>query len=568
MREIVRLLNMLYFFDMNHEMQLLRYLKPIKYIYPMLLMTFLGLSITTFAQEEDPKRKTLSNINSRVDEENPILHPSGKFIYFNRANDTLNLGGVRDKGDIWFSEFINNAWTRPRNVGAPINNANYNRLLGFSSDGNIMFLHHHYRKDGRQATTQGLSYAILRGDYWSFPEPLPIQYFYNKSSHQSGSISADGRIMLLALDSYNSRGNEDIYVSFFEGESWSTPMNLGSIINTEGEEMTPYLAPDNKTLYFSSNGHGGYGGRDLFRAVRLDDSWRNWTRPENLGSEVNSEGVELSLFYDNGGLFAYFTTTRDSDGYGDIRTWDIPHEDKPEAQEVMADVADFTPLIQSESMEKPAETLLPPTLPERINVLGTVINARTNAPINGAIVTFIADDISDSTFTDTSRPQYNLSLPSSIRNISIEVRSQGFMTQEETLRLEADPGASVQKDFFLTPLEVGETIKLEQLYFERGTANIMDDSYPELERLLKIMQENPNLHIELAGHTDNQGNARLNLKLSNERVNKVQEYLVSRGISEKRVKGKGYGGTRPIASNASEETRRLNRRVEFTVTKN
>jgi OmpA-OmpF porin, OOP family len=546
---------------------LIRRLKFIRYIYPMMVLTFLGL-ITTVCAQEGTKRTTLSNINSRVDEENPILHPSGRFLYFNRANDTLNLGGVRDKGDIWFSEFINNAWTRPKNAGAPINNTHYNRLLGFSPDGNIMFLHHHYRKDGRLSNTQGLSYSILRGDYWSFPEALPIQYFFNKSSHQSGSISADGRIMVLALDSYNSRGNEDIYVCFFEGDTWSTPRNLGSIINTEGEEMTPYLAPDNKTLYFSSNGHGGYGGRDLFKAVRLDDSWRNWTSPENLGPEVNSEGVELSLYYDSGGLFAYYTSTRDSDGYGDMRTWDIPQEEEPEVATEIAEVADFTQLIQKETPDQIPETLLPPSLPERISVLGSVINAKTNAPINGAIVTFTAENLNDSTYTDTSRPQYNLSLPSSTRNISIEVRSQGFMTQEETLQLEADPGASVQKDFFLTPLEVGETIKLEQLYFERGTANIMDDSYPELERLLKIMQENPNLYIELAGHTDNQGNARLNLKLSNERVTKVKEYLISRGISEKRVKGKGYGGSRPIASNASEETRRLNRRVEFTITKN
>ncbi|MCC5930809.1 MAG: OmpA family protein [Cyclobacteriaceae bacterium] len=542
-------------------------LKFVKFFKPILLFAFWGIPFCVNAQQ-DPKRSTLSIINSRVDEENPILHPSGKLLYFNRANDTLNLGGVRDKGDIWYSEFVNNTWTKPKNAGAPINNTHYNRLLGFSPDGKIMFLHHHYRKDGRQATTQGLSYSILRGDYWSFPEALPIQYFYNKSSHQSGSLSADGRIMVLALDSYNSRGNEDIYVSFFEGDTWSTPRNLGAVINTEGEEMTPYLAPDNKTLYFSSNGHGGYGGRDLFKAVRLDDTWRNWTTPENLGSEVNSEGVELSLSYDKGELFAYYTSTRDSDGYGDIRTWDIPQKDEIDSMPEIAEVADFSQMIQSESPERPSETMLPPALPERINVLGTVINAKTNAPINGAIVTFIADNLNDSTFTDTSRPQYNLSLPSSTRNISIEVRSQGFMTQEETLLLEADPGASVQKDFFLTPLEVGETIKLDKLYFERGTANIMDDSFPELERLLKIMQENPNLHILLAGHTDNQGNARLNLKLSNERVAKVQEYLISRGISEKRVKGKGFGGTRPIASNASEETRRLNRRVEFTITKN
>ncbi|MGF1638581.1 MAG: OmpA family protein [Cyclobacteriaceae bacterium] len=537
----------------------------VRFFATSLLVWIAGLLFAQNAVEQ--KMSTLSQINSKIDEENPVFHPDGKTLYFNRSNDSLNVGGVRDKGDIWFSVFENGAWSKPENLGAPINNNHYNRMLGFSPDGKVMFLHQHYLKDGRKANTQGLSYSVREGNTWSFPEPLPVEYFYNKSEHQSGSISKDGRIMVLALDAYNSRGNEDIYVCFYENGKWTTPRNLGSTINTDGEELTPYLAPDNKTLYFSSNGHGGAGGKDVFKSVRQDDTWRIWSTPENLGQEVNSEGVEIAFTLDDSGVFAYYATTRNSDGYGDITAWKLPPESKIEEEEAL-EMVNYAAMIEVEVEIDTEDEATEETKNKAIALKGTVINAKDNTPVEGAKVKFFAAQFSDSTTTSAVKPQYNIEVPVDIRKVSIEVKAAGFMTQEESLVIEAEGASDIQKDFFLTPLEVGTTIQLSKVYFERGAASLLEESSEELDRLVELLNENPNMEIEIAGHTDNQGNARLNLQLSRDRVAIVEKYLLDKGIAKKRVKGKGYGGSRPIASNASEETRKLNRRVEFSIIKN
>ncbi len=526
-----------------------------------LLTVFLFCVVHVSGQTIDQQNlpEVTKALNSRWDENNPVLSPDGKIIYFTRANDSLNVGGVKDKGDIWFSQLDENGyWQEPENLGEPVNDNTRNSILGFSADGSVMFLNIQKRHGGGYISNDGVGFSVKQGNEgWSGPKKMQMDYYLNKSDFQSGCVSKDGRVMLLSMQSYASRGEEDLYVSFYQNGSWTQPKNLGSDINTTAQEMTPFISVDLKTIYFSSNGYGGKGGRDLFKSERLDESWRKWSKPKNLGSEINSNGVELSYFIDYINKVGYFSTTQNSDGYGDIRVMPvdislpdtIPADTAESFKELAAVVVVPDPVVQSK--------------PELI-FRGKVVNAKTVQPI-AAAVQLQGDGFEGNINSSATTGLFEVRLPGATSVFNISIKAPGYMGYEETMQnLSTDGKIEL---FSLTPLTVGTTIRLNKVYFERGKAVLLDSSFSELNRVSEMMLENPGVKIELSGHTDNQGNAKLNLELSKERVNAVLTYLVSNGVNAKRIKGKGYGGTRPVASNASEETRRLNRRVEFKILK-
>lgn len=494
--------------------------------------------------------KLVANLNTRYDEQNPVLSPDGLKLYFTRANDSLNIGGPRDKGDIWVSKLnADGSWNKPVNLGAPVNSELKNYLLGFSPDGRIMFLNNEKKNPGGIIINNGIAYSVWSNGSWSRPANVSVDYLLNRSSHQSGSVSADGSVMLLSLQSYASRGEEDIYICNYQDGKWTQPINLGSVINTPHQEMTPYLSPDKKFLYFSSNGHGGKGGRDLFVSERTGEGWKDWSKAKNLGSSVNSFGVELNYFMDTKNSIAYYSSTQNSDGYGDIKA----HSITIEVEEAPVAQVEFEELV--EVAEEASKTL---------TFSGAISNAKTSDPLSAAIN--VSGEMFDQNTNSTEENgQFSIEIPINSNELNVSVKAPGYMGITETIDLE---GNSLSKDFELTPLEVGATIRLNKVYFERGTSTLLDDSFGDLERVVEMMEENPDVKIELSGHTDNQGSSKLNVKLSQERVDVVKMYLTEHGVDGKRIKGKGYGGTRPVASNASEESRKLNRRVEITILKN
>jgi len=197
----------------------------------------------------------VKQLNTRYDEQNPILSPDGLSLYFSRANDSLNIGGTKDKSDIWFSRIgPGGLWQKPQNLGRPVNDELKNYMLGFSPDGKIMFLNQEKKNPGGLIINDGIAYSVQENGVWTRPTKLSVDYMFNKSDHQSGSISRDGNYMVLSLQSYASRGAEDIYICTYSQGKWTQPVNLGSVINTAKQEMTPFLSPDNKKLYFSSIG--------------------------------------------------------------------------------------------------------------------------------------------------------------------------------------------------------------------------------------------------------------------------------------------------------------------------
>jgi len=496
-------------------------------------------------------------VNSHGDEQAPVISPDGKTLYFTIANHVQNVGGQKDPGDIWVSLWVGGQWSAPVHGGAVLNNRGYNAVAGLSADGSQLFLHGHYDPTGATARTQGIAVARIAGGGWSQPENIHIPYFQNKSTQVGGYVSPDKGVFVFSADTYGTRGVEDIYVTFNEDGHWTEPRNVGSIINTQFQELSPSLSVDGKTLYFSSNGRRGNGSFDVYYAERLDDTWTRWSDPVNLGVLVNSEGRELyyRTFAELG--TALFTSTKNSDGYGDIK---LISPGNPPVQPATPPAAKIDSSVQRIEITHNVVT----ADDKQVKVFGRVNNAKTGEPIAATLV------FSSTAFSKSvpSAPQggFQAGVPS-VSVYTIRIEAKGFISSFEKLDIQTYEMHELEMNFNLQPVEVGTTVNLKNVLFERGTANLLPESHDELDLVVSFLQTNPKVVIDLSGHTDNRGVHSHNVRLSQQRVNKVKDYLVAKGISAKRISGKGYGGTKPIASNDTEESRMLNRRVEFTIRK-
>ena len=497
---------------------------------------------------------TGSQMNSGYDEQSPVLTQGGGILYFTRSRHPENIGGKRDPGDIWFSvRDVSGNWSAAENAGLEWNNSGYNSVIGFFNNGNAVYLSGQYDPEGKPSVKQGISVSLRSGNRWTSPKPVEIKFFRQDTEHFNASLSPDGQVILFSLVSYETRGTEDLYVSIRNPDGTFTDLqNLGSVVNTSRQEMTPYLLADNRTLFFAGNGHGGSGSFDLFMSKRIGDAWRNWTAPQNLGNIINSNGRELSYFLDTENQKAYFCSTLNSDGYGDIK---------------------FITAVPSDSFPKIPETsvILPDTalqeLPDvaKVSISGRILSSRDQSPISGNIsFQLLTDSVFLEVKSDPDNGAYFAEIPAADR-VRIRLSAMGYMVIEELISLDDQQNFLIQRDYYLDPLEEGRIFRLDNVLFQRSTSVLLDSSYDQLDLVYEMLLENPSISIELSGHTDNQGEARKNLDLSNERVKVVRHYLVSKGIAPARISGKGYGGLKPVASNASESTRRLNRRVEFKV---
>jgi len=471
-------------------------------------------------------------INSSFIDTKPVISPDGRSLYFVRQNHPDNIGGKSDPQDIYVSQWVNGEWSAARNAGYPLNDKNANGVCSVSPDGKHIYV----INDASRKDEPGISMASKNGISWSEPQPLVIHNFYNKSSYHDYFMSANEQYLLMAIENNEGEGYQDLYVSFKNlDNSWSKPKNLGLTINTPAMEFSPYLAADNKTLYFASEGHEGFGEADIYYTKRLDDTWQNWLAPKNIGNAVNTVGWDGYYAVSAKGDYAYFVSTGNViDYFEDIHRIALPYEFKPEPVALIA---------------------------------GKVLHAETKEPLDATVIfenaaTGYEEGIISSNHLDGS---FSLVLP--LGNIySYRATSRGFIPISENIDLSNQSSyQEVNQDLLLYPIKRGLTIRLNNLFFEQGKAMLLPDSKPELERLLKIMNDNPTLVIELGGHTDNQGSSKANLNLSFSRVEKVKEYLIDNGIAKNRITTQGYGGSKPVASNADSETRKLNRRVEIKI---
>lgn len=512
------------------------------------IVAFFFLTHTLLGQQLTSS--SFTNINTAYDELNPVISPDGKTLYVTIANHPQNTGGKRDPGDIWISVLDENLrWSAPVHGGAQLNNSAYNAVAGFTPDGQTIYLLSHYDNSPSPARTQGISRASRSGNGWSQPVNISIPYFQNKSSISTGFVTPDLSAFVFSAETYGTKGVDDLYVTLRGGDGkWSEPKNLGVAINTQFQELSPSLSADGKTLYFSSNGRKGKGSFDVFASTRVDDTWTNWSTPVAIEGPINTEGRDLFYRPYEGARFALYTSTTNSDGYGDVKFYQQLPDDSPRDS-----VATVVTTV---------DTIATPTFTRTMKVYGKVISAKTGESIAAKI--YFESGPEYQAVASTPTIGYALNLPTA-GQFTIRIEATGYISALEKL---SNPGMeTLEMNFTLQPVEVGTTVNLKSVLFEQGKTVLLPQSYPELDLVAQFLKSNPNVRIELSGHTDNRGIPSQNVKLSQARVDKVKDYLISKGIDRKRITGKGFGGTKPIASNESEDTRQLNRRVEFTIKK-
>lgn len=248
-----------------------------------------------------------SSINSPYAELKPAFAPKGDKLYFSRVSHPNNTNGGNDMEDIWYTLYDSTdaTWSEPIRMPGNLNNAGPNFIENVSMTGDTIILGNEYLKKGKMK--EGVSYSVNINGEWSFPKPIVILDDYNISTHGNHFVSLNLGVIISAVERSESVGHRDLYVSFWNGEYATQPVNMGGIINSSMEESSPYLACDNKTLYFASKGHNGYGGYDIFMTTRLDDSWTNWTVPQNLGPAVNGNLDEEFFSITHCGKYAIFT---------------------------------------------------------------------------------------------------------------------------------------------------------------------------------------------------------------------------------------------------------------------
>lgn len=396
-----------------------------------------------------------ANVNTAYDEYLPALTADGNMLVFTRRQPRNDATTARTsyEEDFYVAQRTDEGWGKALRMQEPVNSSDNEGAATISKDGRIMIFTACERQDG--AGRCDLYMCVWHGNRWGRPRNMGRAL--NTGSWESQpSLSFDGTTLYFVSDRKGGYGGKDIWMSTFGEEGWSSPRNLGPTINTPGDEGSPFIHPDNKSLYFSSTGHIGMGGSDLFVSRRIDDT--SWSAPCNLGYPINTESDESNLIVSADGHTAIFSSDK-LQGFGrqDLYQFDLP----------------------------------------------------------------------------------------------VESRAQEVLYQEQLVDEEQ--------------LQIGASITLQNVFFQSGKYALYESSLVELDRVVDLLTSNPAMRIELAGHTDNVGSSEANQLLSEQRAKAVYDYLVSRGIPADRLEYKGYGETRPIADNDTQEGRAQNRRTVFTI---
>ncbi len=596
-----------------------------------------GDRVTTKYNEMTAKRAENlgENINTEYPDFGPVISPDGSTMYFSRNYTPDGYGGE----DIYVSKLdAHGEWTKAVNVRTPLNNSEHNGVYSVSQDGLQLFLHNDYESRGNNP-----SITQFQRDGWSYPETQVIPNLQAKGGYHNGSLSIDGKYLLMSVkrdDSYGGKflfwktGGNDIYVIMRDSlGQWMEPKNLGPIINTEEEEGSVFLAADGQTIYFSSAGHGGYGGQDMFMSRRLDDTWTNWTKPLNLGSTINSYGDDDFYVIPAKGDFIYFSSDRDGFGKDDIFRIGLPIEMRPKPVAVIKgsiiNKKDNKPVFAKvvyEDLESGTQLGSVNTNPTTGEYQIILVSGKKYG-ITPTMVTEITTEIISETFVDisvvtsyggsTDNPGNNSGILVGSEKEQVSRTNSGVSTNGNSSNMASfDNNSSgrsnvamntngslagggnlgstksgtsgsgtsklfsesqyidltdlkeytvIEQKLVVVPIETGQTISLNNLFFETSSYVLKKESFLELNRVVNILVENPTIKIEIGGHTDDKGSDETNRVLSEKRALEVYSYLISKSIAKERLNYVGYGESKPKVPNTTESNRAANRRVELKI---
>ncbi|MEJ0055157.1 MAG: OmpA family protein [Bacteroidota bacterium] len=484
------------------------------------------------------------NVNSDYSELNPLLSPDGKTLYFSRKNHPDNMGGVNDKEDIWYSELGQDGkWTLAKNMGPQFNNEgpNFVNAIASTPDGqSVLILGNKYLPNGKMLA--GVSMSTNVNGNWTKPMAMNIENDYNFNEKANYFLANTKKTLLMSIEREDSRGGRDLYVSFQKKDSiWSEPLNLGAVLNTANEESAPFLASDDKTLYFSSNGFSGFGGSDVYVSTRLDDTWTNWSEPQNMGPDINSKLDDLFFNIPSTSEFAYYSRGVTEDN-ADIFRVKLPVYKNPE------------PVVI---------------------VRGKLVDAKTGKPLGAKIIYERLPDGKEVgvVYSNPETGEYEIHLPGG-QKYGVRAEAPGHISENQSLDLTSvtKDGTVEIKNMSIAPLEVtaiepNATITLNNIFFDWNKAVLKSESFPELNRIVDLMKEKGTMTVEISGHTDNSGPDDYNLLLSEWRAKAVSKYLNDKGIDNSRISTVFFGESRPKDTNDTKEGRSKNRRVEFKIIK-
>ena len=494
-------------------------------------------------------------LNSRYAELLPRFAPEGDLVFV-RKDHPENYGGFFND-DVWTSRPQGEGWSPAERLPAPVNDGRHNNVAGISADG-VWTLTGRYVPD--QPGLPGLHQRFAVDDRWSPPLNLEVPGYFNAGPYAEYHMDRERRVLLLSLEPVDTRGGRDLYVSLSDDQlTWSEPLNLGPALNTGGDEMAPWLAPDGRTLYFSSDGHRGYGSQDLFVAVRRGEGWTDWSQPRNLGPLLNTPAWESHYAEQPDGRYGWFARARDELGNTDllrVALTEPPAEETPAAEPLAADSA--SPFA------------------DRFLLFGYVRDGATGRYLPAAELAFWpAGDSSRVLRAGTRNSQYQVRMEDG-RDVAVRVTAPGFSPYRGTLRID-DPGRGVRRrDFTLWPpgqgpaedaprLAAGETRRIEGLTFRVNSAVIAAESYPALREWVTALEAEPGLRVTLEGHTNDRCSPRFCQKLSRARARKVADWFIDQGLEADRVDWAGFGAERPVADNDTEAGRARNQRVDIRV---
>ena len=482
------------------------------------------------------------SINTKDDEILPTITADGKYLLFERQFPATDMYGKKSRGeDFYISEYNKNFWKK----AAPLTELNTTGNEGascFSPDGLYLFFtgceSNFGYPEGREKGLGSCDIYISKKSGNKFQAPRDLGGPINTTGYETQpSFSSDGRTLYFIRKVKNAEGRaqQDIFVSFIDDNStWSDPIQLPSNINTDRDEFSVFIHPDNQTLYFSSGGHPGFGGLDIFMSKRREDG--SWGDPMNLGYPINTSSDESSLLVSPDGSIAYFASDRtDTRGGLDLYQFELYEKARPVPMTYMK---------------------------------GTVYDADTKKPLAASfeLIDLASAKTMVRSVSNDVTGEFLVCLPAG-KSYALNVSKDGYLFYSDNFQLKdtASVKTPVIKDIPLKPIKAGQSIVLKNVFYEVDKYDLREESRAELGKIIDFLKRNPKVKVEISGHTDNTGGKEHNQLLSENRSKTVYDYLVEKGADATQLVYKGYADTKPVTTNNTEAGRAQNRRTEFMI---
>ena len=490
----------------------------------------LDFAIENIKNPIDIQPRPLPNIiNSFPLQYFPVLTADEQAIIY-----TVRLGvQFHDDENIVISE--KNAegnWGKPRSISPNINSQFNEGTCTISADGRILIF---TTCEGRETFGScDLFITTKIGDEWSVPKNLG-RNVNSRSWDSQPALSADGRKLFFISDRGGGFGKRDIWMSEKDAQNqWNKAVNLGSDINTKDDEVSPFIHVNGTTLLFASRGYPGFGGFDLYKSELSDTIWSS---PENLGYPLNTHEDQVSLFVSTDGKHGYYSFER-----------------KWQTSENQSFLYEF---------EFPESGILEN---RSVYLTGNIYDEETKKPLDATIELYpLGSDQPTTIFTSDAVTGEYFSILTENSNIVLYIDRKGYFFQSQTFEINDEIGGSIRKDIFLKPIKKGNSMRLNNIFFEFNSANLTDNSKTELNKVVRFLTENTDIKITISGHTDDQGSNEYNLILSKKRAKAVYDFLIEHGINSLSLTYNGFGESQPLSAGKDEKSRKLNRRIEFSI---